>query len=53
MSDTLFVVLAFLRLCICVGMTFLKITIKYLKGVKGENSQTIPKSNLINLSRYD
>ena len=24
------------------------ITIKNLKGVKGENSQTIPKSNLIN-----
>jgi histidyl-tRNA synthetase len=24
------------------------ITIKNLKGIKGENSQTIPKSNLIN-----
>ena len=24
------------------------VTIKNLKGVKGENSQTIPKSNLIN-----
>jgi len=24
------------------------VTIKYLKGVKGENSQTIPKTNLIN-----
>ncbi len=24
------------------------VTIKYLKGVKGENNQTIPKSNLIN-----
>ena len=24
------------------------VTIKYLKGVKGENNQTIPKTNLIN-----
>jgi len=25
------------------------VTLKNLKGIKGENSQTIPKSNLINV----